>query len=141
MLLETGMTARRTTTLTDREVRLFADATGDHNPVHLDDTYAAATSYGRRIVHGMLVASLISAVLAEDLPGPGAIYATQTLRFKAPVFVGDMVTATVTVGKVRARLVTLQTTCTNQAGAVVLEGEAMVMLPGAVAAPPGSQRE
>ncbi|GAB4573824.1 MAG: MaoC family dehydratase [Anaerolineae bacterium] len=128
-MIEVGMQASRTRQITEHEVRLFAEASGDHNPLHMDEAYAASTAFGRRIVHGMLVAGLISAVLANDLPGPGAVYVSQTLRFKAPVFLGDTVTAMVEVLKVRRRMVTLQTTCTNQEGLVVLEGEAVVMLP------------
>lgn len=128
-MLEVGMTASRTRTITGREVALFAEATGDENPLHLDAAYAAGTQFGRPIAHGMLVASLISAVLANDLPGPGALYASQTLRFPAPVVVGETVTATVEVIRVRSRTVTLSTTCTKADGTLVIEGEAVVFLP------------
>ncbi len=131
MMMDVGMSASRTRTITGHEVALFAEATGDENPLHLDDAYAAGTQFGRPIAHGMLVASLISAVLANDLPGPGALYASQTLRFPAPVYVGETVTATVEVIKVRSRTVTLSTTCTKADGTVVIEGEAVVFLPKA----------
>ena len=131
MMLEVGMTASRTRTITGHEVALFAEATGDENPLHLDEAYAAGTQFGRPIAHGMLVASLISAVLANDLPGPGALYASQTLRFPAPVYLGETVTAAVEVIKVRSRTVTLSTTCTKADGTVVIEGEAVVFLPKA----------
>ncbi|MBN2469493.1 MAG: MaoC family dehydratase [Anaerolineae bacterium] len=131
MMLEVGMTASRTRMITGHEVALFAEATGDENPLHLDETYAAGTQFGRPIAHGMLVASLISAVLANDLPGPGALYASQTLRFPAPVYLGETVTAAVEVIKVRSRTVTLSTTCTKADGTVVIEGEAVVFLPKA----------
>lgn len=129
MKLEPGMTAQRTRTITEREVTLFAEASGDENPLHLDEAYAATTQFGRRIAHGILVAGVVSAVLGNDLPGPGALYASQTLRFPAPVYLGDTVTATVEVVKVRSRTATLSTICTNQAGVVVLEGEAVVFMP------------
>ncbi|MBN1680325.1 MAG: MaoC family dehydratase [Anaerolineae bacterium] len=131
MVISVGATASRTKTFTDDDVRTFAAITGDHNPVHLDDTYAAGTPFGRRLVHGMFTASLISAVLANDLPGEGAVYMTQRLKFNAPVFIGDTITATVEVIKFRetSGIVTLATTCVNQDGETVLEGEAMVLAP------------
>ena len=130
-MLQVGDTARRTITVTDDQIRAFAQASGDHNPVHLDDAYAAATMFGRRIAHGLLTASFISAVIGNDLPGPGTIYMGQDLKFKAPVYIGDTVTVTVVVTKYRAdrRIATLATTCTNQDGKVVLEGEAVVLAP------------
>jgi acyl dehydratase len=104
---------------------------GDYNPVHLDDEYAAQTAFGRRVVHGMLVASQISAALANDLPGRGTIYLGQDLKFKKPVFIGDTVTITLTVTAYREsrRIATIQTLVTNQAGEVVIEGEAVVFVP------------
>ena len=131
MALEIGMTASRTKTFTADDVSGFAQVTGDTNPVHLDDDDAAETRFGQRIVHGMLTASLISALLANDLPGEGTVYMSQTLQFKAPVFIGDTITATVEVVKYRAErgIATLATTCTNQDGKVVLQGEAVVLVP------------
>jgi 3-hydroxybutyryl-CoA dehydratase len=125
-----GDTASRTTTITDEMIRAFAELTGDTNPVHLDDAYAASTRFGRRIAHGMIAASLISAALANDLPGPGTVYLSQTLQFKAPVFPGDTITTTVEVKTVRPDkpIVTLGTVCTNQDQKVVLEGEAVVLV-------------
>jgi 3-hydroxybutyryl-CoA dehydratase len=130
MLPKVGDTATRTKTVTDADIRAFAELTGDHNPVHLDDEYAAATRFGRRIAHGMLAASLVSATLANELPGRGTVYLSQSLRFVAPVFPGDAVTARVTVTKVREDkpVVTLETVCTNQDGATLLRGEAVVLL-------------
>jgi 3-hydroxybutyryl-CoA dehydratase len=126
-----GTTASRTQTFTDEAVRIFAQVSGDDNPIHLDDAYAQGTPFGRRLVHGILTASLISATIANDLPGRGSIYMSQTLKFTVPVFIGDTVTATVEVidFRERRRIVTLQTTCTNQDGKVVLTGEAVVMAP------------
>lgn len=127
--LEPGAKASRTQNISDEVIRAFADLTGDHNPIHVDDDYAANTRFGRRIAHGMIAASLISATLANDLPGPGTVYLSQSLQFKAPVFPGDTITATVEVTGIRAGkpLVTLATTCIKQDGTVVLEGEAVVL--------------
>ena len=128
--LNVGDHASRSMTITDETIHTFADLTGDHNPVHLDDAYAAGTRFGRRIAHGMIAAGLISATLANDLPGPGTVYLGQTLQFKAPVFPGDTLTATVEVKSVRADkpIVILTTVCTNQDGVRVLEGEATVLV-------------
>jgi 3-hydroxybutyryl-CoA dehydratase len=128
--LQPGDTASRTTTITDEMIRAFAALTGDSNPVHLDDAYAAGTRFGRRIAHGMIAAGLISAALANDLPGPGTVYLSQTLQFKAPVFPGDAITTTVEVKTIRPDkpIVTLRTICTNQDNKVVLEGEAVVLV-------------
>jgi 3-hydroxybutyryl-CoA dehydratase len=130
--LQPGDKASRTTIITDEMIRLFAALTGDTNPVHLDDDYAAGTRFGRRIAHGMIAAGLISATLASDLPGPGTIYLSQTLQFKAAVFPGDTITTTVEVKHVRPDkpIVTLSTVCINQDDVVVLEGEAVVLVSG-----------
>lgn len=127
--LTPGTKATRTQTITDEMVRTFASLTGDNNPVHLDDEYAATTRFGKRIAHGMIAASLISATLANDLPGPGTVYLSQTLQFKAPVYPGDTVTAIIEVKSVREDkpIATLTTTCVNQENVVVLEGEAVVL--------------
>jgi 3-hydroxybutyryl-CoA dehydratase len=129
MTLRVGDAAEMSKTITDEDVRAFAALTGDHNPVHLDEEYAAATRFGRRIAHGMLSASLVSAVIANELPGRGSVYLSQTLQFVAPVFLGDTVTARVTVTKVREDkpVVTLETVCTNQRGEQLLKGEAVVL--------------
>jgi 3-hydroxybutyryl-CoA dehydratase len=126
-----GDKASRATVITDEMIRAFADLTGDTNPVHLDDTYAAGTRFGRRIAHGMIAASLISATLANDLPGPGTVYLSQTLQFKTPVYPGDTIRTTVEVKTVRTDkpIVTLVTICRNQSDVVVLEGEAVVFIP------------
>jgi acyl dehydratase len=127
--LQPGDKASRATTITDEMIRTFAELTGDSNPVHLDEAYAASTRFGRRIAHGMIAAGLISAALANDLPGPGTVYLSQTLQFKAPVYPGDTITTTIEVKNVRADkpIVTLGTVCKNQEGKVVLEGEAVVL--------------
>ena len=128
MKLNVGDTASRSKTITDADIHAFADVSGDHNPLHVDDDFAARTRFGHRIAHGMLSASLISAVLANDLPGHGSIYLGQTLQFVAPVFPGDEVTARVTVTALRddKPIATLQTICTNQRNEVVIKGEATV---------------
>ena len=133
MTLKVGAAAEVSKTITDEDVRAFAELTGDRNPVHLDEEFAATTRFGRRIAHGMLGASLISTVLASELPGRGTVYLSQTLRFTAPVFIGDTVTARVAVKHVREDkpVVTLETVCTNQRGERVVEGEAVVLLPRA----------
>lgn len=130
--LQPGNQASRATTITDEMIRAFAHLTGDGNPVHLDDAYAAGTRFGRRIAHGMIAAGLISAALANDLPGPGTVYLSQTLQFKAPVYPGDTITTTVEVKGVRPDkpIVTLGTVCKNQDNVVVLEGEAVVLVSG-----------
>lgn len=131
MPIKVGDRAERTTQITDERVRQFAAASGDMNSIHLDDVAAAQTRFGRRIAHGMLTASLISAVLGNDLPGVGSIYLSQSVKFKAPVFLGDTITARVTVTAYREdkRIATLETICLNQDGQLVLEGEAVVIAP------------
>ena len=123
-----GERATRVYTFTSEMVAQFAGLVSDSNPVHLDADYAARTSFGQPIVHGMFVASLISGILGERLPGPGSIYLGQTPRFEAPVFVGGAVTASVEVIAVRVgkRIVTLRTECVREDGVRVISGEAMV---------------
>ena len=128
MNLQTGDTATFSKTITDDDIRAFAELTGDHNPVHLDDEYAAATRFGRRIAHGMLGASLISATLARQRPG--TVYLSQTLKFIAPVFPGDTLTVRVTVKEIRADkpIATMETNCYKQDGSLVIKGEAIGLL-------------
>jgi len=123
-----GMRATLERTITEEDIVRFAEITGDRNPVHLDAAWAAHSPFGKRIAHGLLTASLIGGILGNQLPGPGAIYLSQTLRFLAPVYIGDTVTASVEVIALRAekRIVTLRTECVNQQGALVLTGEAVV---------------
>ncbi len=131
LALEIGIHATRTRVITEDDVRIFAQASGDTNPIHLDQAFAAKTQFGRPIVHGMLAASIISAVLGNDLPGPGTIYLGQDLKFKAPVFVGDTISATVELVNYREdkHIATFKTICINQDGKVVLEGQAVVKAP------------
>jgi 3-hydroxybutyryl-CoA dehydratase len=128
--LSPGMSARVAKTITEADILLFAAVSTDVNPVHLDETYAATTQFKGRIAHGMLGAGLISAALANKLPGPGTIYLGQTLKFRAPVRAGDTVVATVTVREVNLdkKRVVLETVCTVS-GKPVIEGEATVMFP------------
>jgi 3-hydroxybutyryl-CoA dehydratase len=126
--LAVGMTASTGKTITEADILMFAAVSTDTNPVHLNAEFAATTVFGERIAHGMLSAGLISAVLGTQLPGPGTIYMSQSLRFRAPVKIGETVTATVEItaldpAKKRA---TLRTVCTV-GGRVVIDGEALVM--------------
>jgi len=128
--LEIGQTAELRRTVTAPDIEAFAAVTGDANPVHLDEAYAAATQFKGRIAHGMLSAGYISAVLGTRLPGPGAIYVSQTLNFRRPVRIGDEVTAEVKVSAIDAARgrVTFATQCVV-AGKTVVEGEAVVIVP------------
>jgi acyl dehydratase len=123
-----GDSASLTKVFTDADVRAFSDLSLDVNPLHLDESYAKESIFGGRIVHGMLVASLFSAILANQLPGEGSIYLGQSLSFKAPIYLGDEITATVEIIKIRPDkpIITLATTATNTEGVVVIEGEAVV---------------
>lgn len=127
--LAPGARASFTKTVTDADIVKFAEATGDANPVHLDDAYARGTPFGGRIAHGLLTAGLVSAVLANRLPGPGTVYLSQTLEFKAPVRPGDTVTAEVEVLEVTGRRARLATRCLLADGTLVLTGEAVVLPP------------
>jgi 3-hydroxybutyryl-CoA dehydratase len=128
--LEEGMTEIFSKTLTDADVVAFAGVSGDTNPVHLDQDFAEQTQFNGRIAHGMLTASFLSTVMGTKLPGPGCIYINQSLRFEAPVRVGDTVTARVTVAKLmpERKFAELHTVCTV-GGKVVIDGEATVMVP------------
>ncbi|MDT3699601.1 MAG: MaoC family dehydratase [Thermincola sp.] len=116
-------------TVTEQDVNLFAEVSGDYNPVHVDEAFAQTTRFKKRIAHGMLAASLVSRVIGTKLPGPGTIYLSQTLNFKAPVYLGDTITTEVEITeKITARnFVKLKTICSNQEGTVVLDGEALVL--------------
>jgi 3-hydroxybutyryl-CoA dehydratase len=135
--LTVGMVETLSKTVSAADVVGFAELTGDRNPIHLSEHFAARTPFGTRIAHGLYTASLISAVLGTRLPGPGAIYISQTLNFRAPVKIGDTVDVVVQVAELvpekrRARL-----TCTcSVAGEVVLDGEALVKVP---ARPPANR--
>ena len=125
-----GEEATLTRIVSDDDIKVFARISGDHNPVHINEEYAKGTMFGGRIAHGMLVASLISGVLGTMLPGPGAIYLGQKLRFLAPVRPGDEVTARakVTGWDTEKGRVTLSTEVTNKKGITVIAGEAQLVM-------------
>ena len=127
--LHVGMTACFSRTLTEADIIVFAGLSGDNNPVHFNEEYASTTAFRGRVAHGFLVASLISAALSNRLPGPGAIYREQQLRFRAPVCPGDTVHATVTVKQVDLdkAIAVLETVCQVR-DRVVIDGEATVQM-------------
>src|ERR1700757_4112850 len=122
--LSLGMTETLEKTVSSSDVVGFAQLTGDRNPIHLSEHFAARTSFGRRIAHGLYTASLISAVLGTRLPGPGAVYVSQTLNFRAPVRIGDTVEVSVTVAELDPQRQRARLACVCRVGdAVVLDGE------------------
>ena len=125
-----GRTASASRTVSEADILMFAGVSGDTNPVHLDEEIAASTMFGGRIAHGMLSAGLISAVFGTRLPGPGCIYLSQTLKFKAPVKIGDTVVARVTIKELKneKRRALFSTVCTV-GDRVVLDGEAEILVP------------
>ncbi len=127
--LSVGQTAERAHTVTEADIKAFAAVSGDDNPLHLDEAYAAQTPFKGRIAHGLLAASYVSAVLGTQLPGPGAVYLSQSLRFRRPVRIGDTVTARVSVAGIDAekKRVTLETVCLVD-GKTVVDGEAVIMV-------------
>ena len=131
--LQAGDRAEFTKTVTAHDVLLFAGVSGDHNPVHLDETYAQSTMFKTRIAHGMLVGSLFSTVLGTQLPGEGTIYLGQDLKFLRPVYLDDVITAVVIVSEVipEKNRVRLETSAVNQHGETVVTGSALVMPPKA----------
>lgn len=126
--LKLGMTASFAKTITEADLVMFAGVSGDNNAMHVNEEFAATTPFGGRIAHGMLTASVISAAIANKLPGPGTVYLGQNLRFKAPVRPGQTVHATVTVTEINSerRRVRLSTVC-RVGGIVVIDGDALVM--------------
>ena len=126
-----GDTATYSRLITNHEVQAFAAISGDHNPLHLDPEYAATTVFGECIAHGMLTGALVSAAIAMQLPGPGSIYLSQSIQFRAPVLLGDTLTVTLEVIDKHSKQpwVTLGCTVENQAGKAVAKGEAQVAAP------------
>lgn len=116
--------------VTDELIRKFADVSGDYNPIHLDEEFAKTTRFGKRIAHGMLSGAFISAVLGNEFKDRKIVYLSQTMKFTAPVYIDDTVTATATVTNIREDrgIVTLETICTNQNGETLVRGEAAVMI-------------
>ena len=127
---EIGQQASYTRTIRAEDVEQMAALIGDRNPLHMDETFARQSRFGRRIAHGVFAAGLISAVLGNHLPGPGAIYLSQHLDFRAPVYLGDTVTARVEVRAWRPdkRIITLDTECVNQEGVQIAAGKAVLMM-------------
>lgn len=129
--LKVGETAEFAKTIAESDIYTFAGITGDFNPAHINEEYARQSPFKTRIAHGMFGAGMISAVLGNRLPGPGTIYLSQEMKFLKPVHFGDTITAKVEIieileAKNRLRL---RTTCINQRGDVVIDGEALVMAP------------
>ncbi|MFZ0612955.1 MAG: MaoC family dehydratase [Desulfobacterales bacterium] len=131
--LSVGQRARFSKTVTETDIYLYAGITGDFNPAHVNEEYAAKTFFKSRIAHGMLTAGFISTLVGTILPGPGSIYMRQELNFLAPVKIGDTVTAMAEVVEIIAdkKRVRLKTWCVNQEGTTVLDGEALVSPPRA----------
>lgn len=129
--LRVGDSAEFAKTISESDIYLYAGITGDFNPAHVNEVHAQQTFFKTRIAHGMLSAGFISAVIANQLPGPGTIYIKQELEFLAPVRIGDTIRARVEVMEVMAekKRVRLKTTCANQQGTVVLDGQAIVSPP------------
>ncbi len=130
MKFNVGDSFSKSRLVTDELVRAFAEVSGDYNPIHLDDEFAKTTRFGRRIAHGMLSGAFISAVLGYELTERKIIYLSQTMKFTAPVYIGDTVTTTSTVKEMREDkgIVTMETICTNQDGDTLVTGEAVLMV-------------
>ena len=129
--LKVGDTAEFTKTVSEADIYLYAGVTGDVNPVHIDEVHASNTFFKTRIAHGMLLAGFISTVIGNRMPGHGTIYVKQEVSFLAPVHIGDTVTARAEVVEVKKEenRVKLRTTCVNQEGTTVVDGEALVSPP------------
>lgn len=126
-----GQTFTHVQLIDDRLVRAFADVTGDHNPIHLDEAVAASSRFGQRIAHGGILFGMISRVLGMDMPGVGTVYLSQSCTFKLPVFLGDTVSLEMTIVELLPKSIArITTVITKQTGEVVLEGMAEVKLPG-----------
>ena len=138
-----GQTASITCTVSGADIGAFAWATGDVNPIHMDEGYASQTRFKRRIAHGMLVGSYISALLGTEFPGPGTIYMSQGMRFMRPVYVGDTirVVATVTAYRPDKQILTIRTDCYNQDGEHVITGEAVCLVSDVTVPSRGTMRE
>lgn len=128
--IQVGMSASYSQTITDADVKEFAGISGDRNPVHLDEEYAQDSRFKKRIAHGLLSASFFSAIFGTQLPGRGCVYASQNLTFKRPVYIGDTVTAVVTVEAVdvERKRVIFDTKCLVS-GKVVISGTAEIFIP------------
>ena len=131
--LNMGDTAEFGKTVSESDIYLYAGITGDLNPAHIDEEYAKKTFFKTRIAHGMLTAGFVSTIMGTRLPGPGTVYISQQVKFLAPVHIGDTITARAEVSEINTEKnrVRLRTTCTNQDGTTVLDGEALVSPPKA----------
>jgi 3-hydroxybutyryl-CoA dehydratase len=127
--LTVGQSAETRRTVTVDDIDRFAAVSGDHNPVHMDDAFAATTAFKTRIAHGMLTGAFISALLSDQLPGPGAIYISQSMKFRRPIHIGDEVTTRAEVSAIDARHghVTLKTSC-SIGGKAAVTGEAVMLV-------------
>ena len=127
--LEVGMFSESIMEITAERIDAFADIVGDHNPIHVDDEFAKTTAFGQRIAHGALSASIISAILGNDLPGPGAIFVELNLRFRKPAFVGDMVVGRAEAAEINERTGRIKMKCSCKVdGKVICRGNAGVMV-------------
>ena len=128
--LSIGMTHQTEHVITEKDIELFAEVSGDRNPLHMDEEFAKKTPFGQRIAHGALTASYISGILGNDLPGPGSIFVGLNMRFRRPVLIGSLVIVKVEVTEMKDRgnRVTLKVSC-NVDGKAAISGEAMVMVP------------
>lgn len=128
--LQIGMSDSTSKLITEQDILTFAELSTDKNPLHIDPVAASKGMFGRQVAHGILVSGLISAVLGTKLPGEGSVYLGQDLKFKRPVFIGDIITAKAEIIELREdkHIVILKTTCTNQDGVVVIDGQATIMV-------------
>lgn len=128
--LSIGMSHETVHTITEKDIELFAEVSGDRNPLHMDEAYASQTSFGQRIAHGALTASYISGILGNNLPGPGAVFVGLNMRFRRPVYIGSVVTVRVEVTELQERgnKVTLKVSCIVD-GKAAISGDALVMVP------------
>jgi 3-hydroxybutyryl-CoA dehydratase len=127
--LKVGQAATILRTVTERDVQLFGEATGDFNPVHFDEAYAKKTVFRGRVAHGVLTVGFMSAVMGTELPGPGSIFVSASIQFKGPVRIGDTVVTTCTVKEIRERREVVMDCRCEVNGKLVVEGEAMVLAP------------
>lgn len=129
-VFKVGEKAQISKIFTEKEVRQFSELSTDTNPIHLDENFAKNSVMGQRIVHGMLVASMFSAILGNKLPGKGTIYLGQSINFKKPILINEQITASVVITNIREDkpIITLETICFNEKGEIVIEGEAVVRI-------------
>ena len=129
-VFKVGEKAQMSKVFTEKDVRQFAEVSTDTNPIHLDEDFAKNSVIGQRIVHGMLVASMFSAIIGNKLPGKGTIYLGQSINFKKPILINDQITASVEITNIREDkpIITLETLCFNEKAEIVIEGEAVVKI-------------